>query len=405
MKKSERIEFLRNMFERKKADKTARYASGVNLYVKNLDDNIDDEALEKEFSTHGNITSVKVMRDQSGRSKGFGFVCFTYPDEATKAVTEMNGKLIFGKPLYVALAQRKEERRAHLQTQYYQRQLAIRGAPIPGMAPPGAPVFASNINPQAFQHGGPPHLNMYFPQGIPNNPNALAAAQGFFQGVPQRNLIPSVQLARSNWPTNRAGNPGQIRPGPMPYSSIMRPPPQTNQQPRFNPVSNQQRAQMSGPTGQPVPPQSNVPRFPPNASQNRPTHANQVQFTTNARNIQPQQPQVPVVGPPVRPPVNIPPVPADSLEQFMASVRGASSVDQTQLLGERLYSIIQSWYPVQAGKLTGMLLEIDNRELMSMIMENAQTHEEASPLRKKVDSAMHVLSKTQESAAPESTVA
>lgn len=37
---------------------------GVNLYVKNLDDGIDDERLRKEFSPYGTITSAKV-RDWS----------------------------------------------------------------------------------------------------------------------------------------------------------------------------------------------------------------------------------------------------------------------------------------------------------------------------------------------------
>ena len=48
------------------------------------------------------------MVDEKTNTKGFGFVCFSSPDEATKAVTEMNGRIIVSKPLFVALAQRKE---------------------------------------------------------------------------------------------------------------------------------------------------------------------------------------------------------------------------------------------------------------------------------------------------------
>ena len=55
--------------QRKKSERISR-CQGVNLFVKNLDDTIDDVHLREEFSAYGTITSTKVMIDDEGNSKG-----------------------------------------------------------------------------------------------------------------------------------------------------------------------------------------------------------------------------------------------------------------------------------------------------------------------------------------------
>jgi len=58
------------------------------------------------------------MRDFDGHSKGSGFVGFSSPDEASRALAEMIMKMVGRKPLYVARVERKEERSAKLQAHF-----------------------------------------------------------------------------------------------------------------------------------------------------------------------------------------------------------------------------------------------------------------------------------------------
>jgi hypothetical protein len=68
--------------------------------LKCLDDDVSDEKLPELFAACGQITSAKVMMDRErGISKGFGYVNFSSPEKATKAVTEFDGKTIGTKRL------------------------------------------------------------------------------------------------------------------------------------------------------------------------------------------------------------------------------------------------------------------------------------------------------------------
>lgn len=58
-KKAEREAMLRSQFEEKRAERVQKY-QGMNLYVKNLHDDITDDILREEFTPFGSITSAKV---------------------------------------------------------------------------------------------------------------------------------------------------------------------------------------------------------------------------------------------------------------------------------------------------------------------------------------------------------
>jgi len=153
-KKAEREAELKQKFEAMRQEQMMKF-QGVNLYVKNLDDDVDDDKLRGIFDPFGTITSCRVMRDGKLNSKGFGFVCYTSPEEATKAVTEMNGKIIGSKPLYVALAQRKDVRRAQLEAQFASRPKIIApGAPYGAMPANSAPMFYPPGAQPGFVYGG-----------------------------------------------------------------------------------------------------------------------------------------------------------------------------------------------------------------------------------------------------------
>merc|ERR1719337_88147 len=87
-----------------------------------------------------------------------------------------------------------------------------------------------------------------------------------------------------------------------------------------------------------------------------------------------------------RPPAAAAAAPAPQGQPFNASTLAAAPpAVQKQMLGEKLYPQIAKIQPEMAGKVTGMMLEMDNSELLMLLESEAQ-------LRHKVNEALSVLS-------------
>uniref|UniRef100_A0A6Q2XFT8 PABP n=1 Tax=Esox lucius TaxID=8010 RepID=A0A6Q2XFT8_ESOLU len=289
--------------------------------------------------------SQRVMLEE-GRSKGFGFVCFSSPEEATKAVTEMNGRIVGSKPLYVALAQRKEERKAHLTNQYMQRIAGMRAMPanaIINQFQPASGYFMPTV-PQA-QNRTTYYAPNQLAQMRPNPRWQQQGGRGGFQGManslrqpgPRANLRHMTPNASTQGPRGM-GPAGAQRVG---AGQAMGP-----------------RPSMGVPSPRAIPP---------------------YKYATSVRSANPQVVQ-PIALQQAQPAVHV-----QGQEPLTASMLAAAPPqEQKQMLGERLFPLIQAMHPSLAGKITGMLLEIDNSELLHML----ESHES---LRSKVEEAVAVL--------------
>jgi polyadenylate-binding protein len=413
-KKHEREEELRKSYEAARQEKANKY-QGVNLYIKNLDDEVDDDKLRQMFSEYGPITSAKVMRDSNleseedkegkdkenqkesgdeskeeddesketktdkrvGKSKGFGFVCFANPDDATKAVAEMNQRMFNNKPLYVALAQRKDVRKSQLEASIQarnqlrmQQAAAAAGMPQPYMQPP---VFY----PPGQQPGFPPQggRGMPFPGGMPMPGvqggrtaqfNPAYAPQGGRNGAMPQQMPPNMYI------------PGQFPPG-APYAqpgnpqfiAAMAQAQQALGGGRGGPASRGPMQGMPGNLGMQGP--GGMPGYPPNSRQGGP--AGRGGGVNNRNGQQGQQggqfpqggrggPNQPAGGAPATAPQQE--LTQGSILQSQLQTHSNNPGHQKQMLGEAIFPKISAIQPDLAGKITGMLLEMDNAELVQL---------------------------------------
>jgi RNA recognition motif-containing protein len=83
--------------------------AGTRLFVGNLPYATSEEELRDLFAGLGSVKSVRIISDfDTGRSKGYGFVEMGTPDEAAKAIQQLNGHSLAGRSLVVNEARARE---------------------------------------------------------------------------------------------------------------------------------------------------------------------------------------------------------------------------------------------------------------------------------------------------------
>jgi len=329
---------------------------GVNLYVKNLDEDTTDATLKELFEPFGSIASAAATKDEKGKCRGFGFVCFGSPDEATKAVTEMHLKVVKGKPLYVGLAEQREARQERLRQRYSPSSMGggfgggfggSKGGKDAGKGMGGSMTGGGMMGggmmggPMGGMMGGPQMMGMMGGKGMmPMPPNMMMGKGNPMMGGmggkgPMMNPMMGMMGGKGGtmMPQQMMQMMGKGGPmgmmGPMGPMGMMRP-----MMPQMQPGGARPMTPMGGPV-----PQQGMP--------------------------QPQQ------GGPGGP--------------LTAAVLAAAPPGvQKQMLGEKLFPAISKFQPELAGKITGMMLEMDNSELLILLESQGQ-------LKLKIEEAMKVL--------------
>ncbi len=84
---------------------------GNRIYVGNLSFNTTTESVRSSFEAMGDVTDVQIVTDrESGQSRGFAFVTMGSSVGAAKAIAELNGMLLDGRPLRVNEAEERPRR-------------------------------------------------------------------------------------------------------------------------------------------------------------------------------------------------------------------------------------------------------------------------------------------------------
>eukprot|EP00494_Astrolonche_serrata_P031880 UN32149 len=108
---------------------------GANIFVGNLEEEVDDQLLYNAFSVFGQVLAAKVMYDPDGKHRGFGFVNFADFDAADTAITHMSGQFLCNRAIHVSYAYKEGRRERHgsYEERYMAKRMQARYAKPPNM--------------------------------------------------------------------------------------------------------------------------------------------------------------------------------------------------------------------------------------------------------------------------------
>lgn len=214
------------------ADKQKAAEVGAELFIGNLDAMVDEKILYDTFSRFGPLLTLpKVAREESGASKGFGFVSYADFESSDAAINNLHGQYILSKEVSVQYAFKKDgrgerhgdEAERELASQAKKRNIAPEAQPVPQaflqpppsaapLAPAGFDPSAMGMPPMGAPQQGMPSGFAPPPRGPPSY-NAGAPPHGVHRGSAPLPPAPSGLPARP--PQGQAGftNPADFHPG------------------------------------------------------------------------------------------------------------------------------------------------------------------------------------------------
>ncbi|KAL9229447.1 hypothetical protein vseg_004911 [Gypsophila vaccaria] len=206
---------------------------GANLFVGNLDPDVDEKLLHDTFSAFGVIvTFPKIMRDpETGNSRGFGFISYDSFDASDAAIEAMNGQYLCNRQIAVSYAYKKDTKgerhgtpaervlaasnphapKSRPHTMFASGPPTANGtAPTPAPPPPPQPLANGAVPPSPMPPFRPPPQVNAFP---PPPPMQMA---GHWQGPPQQQQGQMMQHSMPPPPQFRPMHPNMMPPPPPP---------------------------------------------------------------------------------------------------------------------------------------------------------------------------------------------